>query len=272
GLLRYNFNISANTQNDADGNPDIIGWQQISGNPFLEPMEADNYDLSVETYFGRSSFVALGVFYKDIENFFATDTVPTTVTNAGSGVSQTVDINQPINIGSASISGLELNYQQFFDNLPGVWGGLGAQFNLTYVDDGNAPNQNNRPVEPDGARSSIPFEGLPLQGVSELSYNLVGIFENEKVEARLAYNWRDDYLLTIRQVNLGLPVFAKARGQLDGSFFYRFSDSWQLGLQLTNLLKDEVETTMQVDEAGTQVFRSSFVFDRRYALMLRGRF
>jgi len=272
GLLRFNFNISANTQNDVNGNPDIIGWNQTSGNPFLEPMESDNYDLAIERYFGQSNFIALGVFYKDIENFFATDTIPTSVTNPASGVTQVVNINQPINIGQASIRGVEFNYQQFFDTLPGVWSGLGLQFNLTYVDDGNAPNQNTREVEPSAARSSIPFEGLPLQSVSELTYNLVGIFQNDTVEARLAYNWRDDYLLTIRQVNLGLPVFAEDRGQLDGSFFYRINDQWQVGVQGTNLLKDEVVTTMQVDQAGTQVFRSSFVFDRRYALLVRGRF
>lgn len=272
GLLRFNFNMSANTQNDADGNPDIIGWNQTSGNPFLKPMEADNYDLAIERYFGQSNFVAWGVFYKDIKNFFATDTIPTPVTNPGSGVTQVVDINQPINIGTASITGVEFSYQQFFDSLPGVWSGLGLQFNLTYVDDGDVPNQNTRPVEPSAARSSIPFEGLPLQSVSELTYNLIGIFENDKVEARLAYNWRDEYLLTIRQANLGLPVFAEDRGQLDVSFFYRINDRWQVGVQGTNLLKEEVVTTMQVDREGTKVFRSSFVFDRRYALLVRGRF
>ena len=48
GALRYNYNMSAVTTNDINGNPVITGWRQDSGNPFLEPMEADNYDLSVE--------------------------------------------------------------------------------------------------------------------------------------------------------------------------------------------------------------------------------
>ncbi len=267
GALRFNFNINPDIENS-----ELVGWNQISGNPFLEPMEADNYDVAVEWYFDDSDFVALGVFYKDIENFFATDTIPTQVENPGSGITQTVNINQPINIGQASLRGVEFNYQQFFDSLPGVWSGLGAQFNITYVDQGSVPNQNIRAVEPDADRSSIPFDGLPLQSVSDVTYNVVGIFENQNFEARLAYNWRDDYLLTIRQVNLRLPVFAEDRGQLDGSFFYRINDQWQVGVQATNLLKEEVETTMQVDQAGTRVFRSSFVFDRRFAFLVRGRF
>ncbi len=272
GALRFNYNINPNTQNDAMGNPDIIGWRQISGNPFLEPMESHNIDIAIENYFDDSDFVAFGLFWKDITNFFATDTIPVTVTNPSSGITQVVEINQPVNIGQAAIKGVEFNYQQFYDSLPGALANLGVQFNLTYVDQGSVPNQNIRLVEPDAARSSIPFEGLPLQSVSEVSYNLVGVYASDRFEGRLAYNWRDDYLLTIRQVNLGLPVFAEARGQLDGSFFYRINDNWQIGMQATNLLKEEVVTNMQLEQGGTSVFRSSFVFDRRFAFLVRGRF
>ncbi len=276
GTLRYNFNINERTQNDADGNPQIIGWRQISGNPFLEPMESQNFDVSAEYYFGEDSSLSVGLFYKDIKNFFATDTIVQNVTNPGSGVSQPVEINQPINIGSASLRGLELAYTQFFDNLPGVWSGLGVQFNYTYLKDSDVPNQNLRPVQSgsqsDADRAAVPFEGLPLQGLSEHSYNIVGLFENDKFNARLAYNWRDDYLLTIRQVNLGLPVFAQDRGQLDGSVFYQVNDAWQVGVEASNLLQDEQETTMQANQAGDQVFRSSFVFDRRISLVARASF
>ena len=210
-----------------------------------------------------------------MENFFSTDTVPTSVTNPTTGQAQVVDINQPINVGDASLTGFEITYQQFFDGLPGAWSGLGAQFNYTYLNESGVPQQNVRPVQADEnnpARTEVPFTGLPLQGLSEHSYNIVGIYENDRVEARLAYNWRDDYLLTIRQVNLGLPVFADARGQLDGSAFFRINDNWQVGLQGTNLLQDEVVTSMQVNQEGHRVFRSAFIFDRRYSFVVRGTF
>ncbi len=276
GSLRYNFNVSANVQNDADGNPDIIGWRQISGNPFLEPMESQNLDLSAEYYFANDGFFSVGVFYKDIDNFFANDTQSTQVTNPSNGAVQTVDISAPVNLGNAKLRGLEVSYNQFFSELPGILSGLGVQFNYTYLKDSDVPNQNLRIVqsgsEADAMRASIPFEGLPLQGLSENSFNLVGLFQNDKIDARLAYNWRDDYLLTIRQVNLGLPVFAEDRGQLDGSAFYRFNDNWQFGIEATNLLQEEQVTTMQADQEGTQVFRSSFVFDRRFSIVARASF
>nr|MDJ0751812.1 TonB-dependent receptor [Woeseiaceae bacterium] len=275
GALRYNYNISVRTEDDINGNPDIIGYRQDSGNPFLKPMEADNYDLSFEWYFDEGNYLSAGIFYKSMKNFFATDAIPTEVTNPTTGQSQIVEINQPINIGNASLRGFELSYQQFFDDLPGAWSGLGMQFNFTYLSESGVPQQNVRPVQASGSlgdRTTVPFTGLPLQGLSERSYNLVGIFQNDLVEARLAYNWRDDYLLTIRQVNLGLPVFADARGQLDGSAFFNINDNWQIGVQATNLLQDDLPTSMQVNQAGDRVFRSTFVFDTRYSVVARGKF
>lgn len=269
GNLRYNYNISAQTTNGA-----FTRYLQSSGNPFLKPMEATNLDASIEYYFDDTDYVSVGVFHKDIKNFFSNNTIPTPVTN--NGITSIVDIDQPINIDTATLSGLEFSYQQFFDELPGAWSGLGMQFNFTYLDPSNVPQQNLRPVQSgnasDQARASIPFTDLPLQGLSETQYNLVGLFQNEKWEARLAYNWRDDYLLTIREVNIGLPTYADARGQLDGSIFYSLNDQWQLGLQGSNLLQDEVITRNQVDQAGTQVFRTSFVFDRRLTFVVRGNF
>ena len=237
-------------------------------------MESNNYDLSIEYYFGASDYVALGAFRKDIRNFFSNNTIETEISN--NGVTQLVDVDQPINIGKASLSGFEFSYQQFFGQLPGIWSGLGVQFNYTFLDPSSVPQQNLRPVQSgsgdDATRASIPFDNLPLQGLSEHQYNLVGIFQNDKWEARLAYNWRDDYLLTIREVNIGLPTFAKEYGQLDGSLFYRLSDTWQVGFQASNLLQDEVVTENQVNAGGLRVFRSSFVFDSRYTLVIRGTF
>jgi iron complex outermembrane receptor protein len=273
GNLRYNYNIAADIQT-TNGVAELRRFFQSSGNPFLKPMESKNYDLSLEYYFSDSDYLAVGVFHKDIRDFFSNNTIETPVTN--NGVTQIVDIDQPINIGSATLSGFEFSYQQFFDQLPGIWSGLGVQFNYTYLDPSNVPQQNLRPVQAgngdDPVRASIPFDNLPLQGLSEHQYNLVGIFQNDDWEVRLAYNWRDDYLLTIREVNIGLPAFAKDYGQLDGSVFYRINDMWQVGLQGSNLLQDEVVTENQVNSEGLRVFRSSFIFDTRYTLVVRGTF
>jgi iron complex outermembrane recepter protein len=273
GNLRYNYNINAQittTNNVAT----LDRFFRVSGNPFLEPMSSTNFDLSLEYYFGATDYVSAAFFHKDIKNFFSSREDVEAITN--NGVTQLVEVSQPTNIGEGTINGFEFAYQQFFDSLPGVLSGLGMQFNYTYLNPSELPQQNLRPVQSgspsDADRASVPFDGLPLQGLSKHQFNLVGLFQNAKFEARLAYNWRDDYLLTIREVNIGLPTFAKARGQLDGSVFYRFNDQWQIGLEASNLLQDEVVTENQVSSGGPKVFRSSFLFDTRYSLVVRAQF
>jgi iron complex outermembrane recepter protein len=54
--------------------------------------------------------------------------------------------------------------------------------------------------------------------------------------------------------------------------FYRINDTWQMGLQGSNLLQDEVITENQVNPDGLRVFRSSFIFDTRYTFVIRGTF
>jgi TonB-dependent receptor len=46
------------------------------GNPGLVPLESSNIDLSVEWYFGDASYVSVGYFDKDVENFIGTGVFP----------------------------------------------------------------------------------------------------------------------------------------------------------------------------------------------------
>ncbi|WP_342768296.1 TonB-dependent receptor [Sphingomonas gilva] len=40
-----------------------------TGNPGLRPLVSDNFDVSLEWYYGRSSYVSAGFFYKQVKNF-----------------------------------------------------------------------------------------------------------------------------------------------------------------------------------------------------------
>jgi TonB-dependent receptor len=43
-----------------------------TGNPGLRPLVSDNFDVSLEWYYGRSSYVSAGFFYKQVKNFVGT--------------------------------------------------------------------------------------------------------------------------------------------------------------------------------------------------------
>ncbi len=46
-----------------------------SGNPSLDPLISDNFDISVEWYFGKSSYLSVGYFDKRVNNFIGSGTV-----------------------------------------------------------------------------------------------------------------------------------------------------------------------------------------------------
>ena len=48
---------------------DPLTWSGSGGNPALQPWRADALDLSAEKYFGKRSYVAGAVFYKNLKNY-----------------------------------------------------------------------------------------------------------------------------------------------------------------------------------------------------------
>ena len=249
-------------------------YRGSGGNPDLKPLESINYDAAVEWYFADAGSVFGGLFYKDMSNFFANEAVETTVTN--NGVTRTVLMDLPINKSvDTSIAGFEAGYQQFYDMLPAPFDGLGLQLNLTLLDvSGTSPNSNIDPANPPGAGEAFTpaFTDLPLQGMSETTYNIVGMYEKDDLSVRLAYNWRSDYLLTTRDVITRLPIYAQASGQLDGSIFYTINDNFKIGLEGSNLMDEVTWTKMQVTQEGSVIPRNYFINDRRFSIVLKGQF
>lgn len=97
-------------------------------NTGLKPWTAKSVDLSAEHYFGKGGVVSASVFRKDITDFWGNLPVGTAVSpelaNAYGLAPQYVgyQLSSRYNVGSARISGVELNYQQAlkFEFLP-VW-------------------------------------------------------------------------------------------------------------------------------------------------------
>ena len=163
--------------------------------------------------------------------------------------------------------------------LPAPWDGLGLQIKYTYIDSGLENSALSGLVEPvtdvEGEEDRYPLpdiSALPLKGVSDHTFNVVGMYEKNDWSVRLAYNWRSKYLLTTRDVISKYPLWNDDAGFLDGSIFYNVNDNITVGLQLTNILDTQTETIMILDNEGTEANRSWFVNDRRAALIVRATF
>lgn len=258
--------------------PDSIqlpGYKAEGGNPALRAMESIQFDLSLEWYFSSVGSLTTSLFYKDLTGFFVNGGQYEDTTNPDTGQTMPVITAMTRNQGTGSLQGVEFAYQQFFDMLPEPWDGLGVQFNYSYIEAQGTPNYDDVPEEvnfdPTTARE-VNFSDLPLQGQSEHTYNAVLMYEKNDISARIAYNWRSEYLLTTRDVITKLPIYNDDAGFMDASIFYNITDNIKIGVQGVNLLDTQTETYAQIDDDGTKVGRSWFINDRRYSLVLRANF
>ncbi|ESQ74730.1 TonB-dependent receptor [Asticcacaulis sp. AC402] len=241
------------------------------GNPNLLPTTSVNYDLSWEWYF-QGGTVSTAFFKKELKNIIQSgDETVGSMTLDGKTVS--VVYGGLVNQDTADIQGFELSYQQFYDFLPGWLSHLGMQANFSYIDASAAPPPPFVDADGDGAADAFGtiyrFGVNNLLGQSKYIVNLVGIYQDDKWEGRLAYNWRDENLTTYRDYITGGPIFNSAVGFLDGSIKYDVNDKLQVALNASNLLDTKNKAEAQISADGQRVDRFSFLNDRRFVFSVR---
>jgi TonB-dependent receptor len=271
----------------------VVGYNFVfnstAGNAGLLPELADQFDLSYERYYGSSSAVTVGLFYKKLTNSLTYSNFGRTFTN--NGATETAEILGPVNEKDGGrIKGVEAAWQTFFDFLPGLWNGLGVQANYTYVGTSGIHNSNLDGKTPDGGVGQV-GAGVPvatgvvidshgLAGVSTHTFNVVGLYEKGPIGVRLAYNWRSRYLTDNLDCCIGLPVFQKAAGFLDGSIRYSIGSHVELSLDATNLLNTTTVYQQQIfgDSSATPGAKPVFMdsgwsrVDRRFQFGVRAKF
>jgi len=271
--LRANVQLGGTIQAIYDAGHNAIDQQVLEytgdgGNPLLKPMKATQFDTALEWYFAPQGSLFGTLFYKDVKDYFITGMAPEPM------FGQTWKVKSTVNGDSGQIRGFEVGYSQFYDFLPGIFRGFGIQANYTYVESNGAPG-------PSAGDYTVP--GLPLEGLSKNSYNFVAMYQRGPVEVRLAYNWRERWLLTTIDGDDKGTVWNDDFGQLDGSFFYRFTDNVQLGIEANNLTnttqkllvgpykyKDDSAAAYNNGYVDNRLYRNGwFTFDRRVALTLR---
>jgi len=248
-------------------------FQANAGNPYLKPAVATQFDLSAEWYFDAVGSLTLTGFYKSIDDFFYSNVIQREFTNGG--VTQNVAITGPANYSedSGEVKGFELAYQQTYDFLPGLLGGLGFSGNYTYIDSKGVPNANIGGIEDPGQASNLQPGNLPLEQLSKHNFNATVFYERGPLSLRASYSWRSKFLLTTRDVIFPYyPVYNDDTGQLDASIFFDLTDNIKLAIQGTNLTNEVTTTLQQFNEAGLLGPRSYFMNDRRFTFGIRGNF
>lgn len=202
------------------------------GNPNLEAFESENYDVSFEWYFDEVSFFSIAGFHKEFSNFLESQTLPVPreiifpAGNGGRTMDEVVVVDfqdtRDRNGETGAITGVEIAIQKTFDTLPGLWSGLGAAANYTYV------TSNIDRAMGSGA-SDCDYNGL-----SPHSFNISGFYEKGPYQARLAYNFRDEFLFQCFSF-FSEPQERESFGQLDFSAAYSINDRFQVFVEGINV-------------------------------------
>jgi len=221
---------------EQDDNGEIKG--EI-GNPTIDRQVADNFDAAVEWYLGNNGLLSAGIFHKDIDDFIA-EVVFEDVDYFGLTFEKA---ETSINLPDASLTGLELSYQQALTMLPEPFDGLVIGANLTLLD-GEA-----QMFLDDGV--STRTIGLPK--LSETLGNLVLGYDKGPIDLRLTLSYRDDYLDELG-TQASTDRYVDSHTQLDFSARYRVTDQIRLYAEVSNIT-DEPFTAYSVTDGGVRVLQ-----------------
>lgn len=203
------------------------------GNPGLLPFLSDNIDIGLEWYYAPNSYLAGNVFVKEVTNFIVAGTTTQTIndvidptTGQPAQFAVTTNLNGP----SAEVKGLELSLQHVFGET-----GFGVQANATFVD-------TDKEFDPSDTSTS----GFAVTGLAN-SANLVAFYENYGFEARVAVNWRDEYLDHFGQQQNNSrfgtePTFVNAGTYVDVSASYAVTDNLSVYFEGLNLTEETFST------------------------------
>jgi outer membrane receptor protein involved in Fe transport len=150
-----------------------------------------------------------------------------------------------------------------------------VQANYTYIDADATPpqafldNDNDGQPDPGSFESSLRWGISGLLGQSRHTANLIGIYQDDALEMRLAYNWRSEYLNSYRDFVTGNPIIQKAAGFLDFSVRYDITENVQVAFLGANLLDTKSKSETQIDQEDQRYQRSSFLNDRRFKFSIR---
>jgi TonB-dependent receptor len=245
----------------------IFRYNGFSGNPDLEPMRSWQYDLTAEWYLSPSNSLTAAVFYKDLSGFLET-TLNSSVSYTNNGQTRDVRVLRPENQGDGKAQGFEVAYNGFFDFLPSFWKNFGARAAFTYVESSGARNVAPNPYDGNQQTNSR-LQDYPLEGLSKTSYNAELYYSVKRFEARLAYNWREKYLLTTAAANLNIPAWADDYGQVDASVQFGLTDNATIGVQVVNLTDETYRILIDNLNGSGLTFHNWVDADRRYSMFVR---
>lgn len=235
------------------GSADGFNFRVTSGNPFLEPFRATNYDLSVEWYFAPQALISVAGFIKDVASFtqsaaiteatFAQTGLPVSVLNPSSPAAlNPALLTQPIwtltttvNGTGAKLKGVEIAAQIPFKIFTeGFLGNFGIIANATFIDSDADYTVQGPATAPGGALVNV-VRSAALANVSKQAYNGTFYYDDGTFSARVMGTYRGGY----HEGASGTGNILEGYGSmfnLDASVRFKLTDWVELSVEGNNLL------------------------------------
>lgn len=224
-----------------------------AGNPFLDPIRANAYDLAIEWYFADEALLSFAYFYKDVESFVQTVRedraftgnplgIPDSVAIAACGAAYPATCNpadtnwqfsQPRNTAGGPIEGFEISLQLPFFFLDGWMQNFGVVANYTHVES---------EIDYFANTTGTSIVRDSLTGLSDESWNATLYYEDDRFSARVSGAYRSDYLTTVPGRNSNATESTAATFNVDFASSYQVSERVRLtfeGLNLTDEVSDQ---------------------------------
>jgi TonB-dependent receptor len=180
------------------------------GNPNLKAETADNFDILLEHSLKPFGMITAGFFYKNLTDPIVTRSFQNTFKPAPTAPLDLYTVSQPVNAGSAWVTGFEAAFLQHLSFLPGVLGGLGISANYGYT----ASQASGLPGRSDHPR---------LVRSAPHTWNISPTYDRGRVSVRLgmSYNAANIYSYQYQDGTDGsTPTPGGLRGPKSDNYFY----------------------------------------------------
>jgi len=220
------------------------------GNPNLESALSNNIDAGLEYYLRPLGVISVNAFYKDLSDYRFTLNTQTPFADPTTPAITTAIYTEAVNAPDGHLAGVEFNWQQTFDFLPGWASGFGVFANYTVTD-----------AEIKTAASYAGRNTFVLPGQSDTVYNAALFYEKYGFSARISYTHRSDFLEAIDATRPGMDLYVEGRGQLDFTTSYDFGNGVEVFGEAKNLTDSagvryygSRERTYEYEKFGYNVF------------------
>ncbi len=270
-----NSSLSLNLDLQGFENELIPVFSANGGNARLRPTISNQVDLSLEKYFGGAGYVALAVFYKDLQDFvnenddfffdfsgfIESELTPEQAAMLPSSVGL---ISGPTNNGSGRIAGAEATVSLPLDLVAPALEGFGIITSGSFTDSEVTLT----------SRADPSFqEVITVPGLSRWVVNSTLYYERGGFETRISHRFRTDFLAEVTGIS-ATRVFRTSESEsiIDAQIGYEFQggplEGVRLSVQGLNLTDEPFITFQQGDRRqliDEQAFGRTYLFGVSYA-------